>query len=69
MPVCSGLNSWNLVDLEQEINNDTAHKRNKSFLMLYNYNKNKYLQSFYFSPTPPHGWMGYNIIYHIVKGC
>jgi hypothetical protein len=66
MPVCFGLNSWNLVDLEQEINNDTEHKRNKSFLMLYNYNKNKYLQLVYLSPTPPPGGRGYNIIYHIV---
>ena len=67
MPVCSGLNSWNLGDLEQEIKNDTAHKRNKSFLMLYNDNKNEYLQSVYFSPTPPPGVRAYNIIHQIVK--
>jgi hypothetical protein len=56
MPVCFGLNSWNLVDLEQEINNDTEHIRNKSFLMLYNYNKNKYLQPVYLvQPLPLEG--------------
>jgi hypothetical protein len=44
IPVSFELNNWNFVDLEQEKNNDTVHKRNKSFLMLFNYNKNKYLQ-------------------------